>query len=368
MKDMPLTSEDFLKLLDQSRLVSYVSGMRSAMQAWEDGNLAELRSLLIQHLPAEDEQDLRGFEWFYLWQRLENVNKITTLPHDNAVIDVAFSPDGKTLAAASGNIVQLWDVLDQKREKTLKGHNAPVISVAFSPYDNGLLASLGGDEITVWNTNDWSIDRRLSGPVATLPSTRLGRSFGCVRFCPNGKYLAACGRSRQDQVEPAQRAFLWNVDTWQEEPIAKQERNVWSFAFSPDGQSIATASYGGTVTILRIGQGQEPTSFQNHRGHRYDVTFAEGGSTLIAVGNDTRIDFWDIATKKSVATLTGSLGPITSAVVSSDGTTLATGGLDKTIKLWDIETKLIKTTFRGHETDIHAIAFSPDGKMVGLGE
>jgi WD40 repeat protein len=66
---------------------------------------------------------------------------------------VAFSPDGKTLASASGdNTIKLWSV-DGKALNTLKGHGSAVLSVAFSP-DGKTLASASRDNtIKLWNLN-----------------------------------------------------------------------------------------------------------------------------------------------------------------------------------------------------------------------
>ncbi len=68
------------------------------------------------------------------------------------VEDVAFSPDGKTLALAScEGTVQLWDVANGKLLETLKGHSSAVSAVVFSP-DGRTLASGGSDQtVRLWN-------------------------------------------------------------------------------------------------------------------------------------------------------------------------------------------------------------------------
>jgi hypothetical protein len=63
--------------------------------------------------------------------------------HAGAVLQVAFSPDGKLLATGSADkTVKLWDVRTGKLKKTLSGHGAEVGAVAFSP-DGKILASGG---------------------------------------------------------------------------------------------------------------------------------------------------------------------------------------------------------------------------------
>ncbi|MFI7697897.1 WD40 repeat domain-containing serine/threonine protein kinase [Nonomuraea sp. NPDC049480] len=71
---------------------------------------------------------------------------------DGLVTDVLFSPDGKTLASWShGNVVHLWDVADGRIRATLVGHSGQVHTVAFSP-DGTKIASAGRDTtIRIWN-------------------------------------------------------------------------------------------------------------------------------------------------------------------------------------------------------------------------
>ncbi len=104
------------------------------------------------------------------------------------VEDVAFSPDGKTLAVASREgSVQLWDVATGKLLETLKGHSSAVLSVAFSP-DGRTLAS-GGTDQTV---RLWNVETRRELMQLDPGGVELGH-VESLAFSPDGRHLLAGG-------------------------------------------------------------------------------------------------------------------------------------------------------------------------------
>jgi eukaryotic-like serine/threonine-protein kinase len=83
------------------RWLLYISDMAAAKQASERGKLQELETLLKRHVPGADQEDLRGFEWYYLWRLWKRNSSVGLLPvnYPNSYwMRLAVSADGSRLA------------------------------------------------------------------------------------------------------------------------------------------------------------------------------------------------------------------------------------------------------------------------------
>jgi hypothetical protein len=136
----------------QARRNLYLAHMQLAERAYDEVNMARVRDLLERQQPERTGgTDLRGFEWYYLW-RLSHSELLTLRGHTGWVQCVAFSPDGRRLASASGFEVRVWDTATGAEVRALQGHTGEVLGVAFGP-DGRRLASASWDQtVRVWDT------------------------------------------------------------------------------------------------------------------------------------------------------------------------------------------------------------------------
>ncbi len=278
---------------------------------------------------------------------------ITMLPpplsHIQTINRMAWSPDGRTIAAPSDSqAIRLWDMHTRQRLRTLTGHTGFVYSVAWSP-DNSMLASASSDStVRLWNINVEQEPHVLKGHIGDVYSVAWS-SIG--NFVASG---AADGTIR-----------LWDGQTGQ--PLHTQfdtPEPINCVAWSPVESVLASSSSTGII-LWDVNAGKplrtlmlNPASSSGSAQQIYNVAWSPDGAILASASADCTVRLWESSTGRQIRILEGHTGVVTSVVFSYDSRFLASKARDKTTRIWRTDTWQPITTQRDPGTTRYGFSLS----------
>ena len=174
-----------------------------------------------------------------------------------------------------------------------------------------------------------------------------------VSFSPDGQSLATASADGTAQ--------LWDLQGNSRTEFRGHRGSVRSISFSPDGQSLATASADGTARLWDL-QGNSRTEFKGHQGDVNGVSFSPDGQSLATASADSTARLWNLQ-GKSLVEFKGHQGEVRAVSFSPEGQYLATASADGTARLWDLQGNSL-AEFEGHQGDVNGVSFSPDGQRL----
>ncbi|NEQ36965.1 MAG: hypothetical protein F6K40_12060 [Okeania sp. SIO3I5] len=174
-----------------------------------------------------------------------------------------------------------------------------------------------------------------------------------VAFSPDGETIATASRDKTVK--------LWNRQGQLLQTLTGHKSEVRGVAFSPDGETIASASLDRTVKLWNR-QGQLLQTLKGHESSVWGVAFSPDGETIASASLDKTVKLWN-RQGKELQTLKDHEDWVWGVAFSPDGETIATASRDKTVKLWNRQGQLLQTLI-GHESEVIGVAFSPDGETI----
>ena len=283
---------------------------------------------------------------------------------DTIGFDIAFSPDGRLLAASWKSQVLVWDAVSGEKRLRLPGvvlGGAPVGRIAFSSPRSGDSTRLAAANVD-GQPKVWDISALPGSGIADGRElfTLDGHAAICdgIAFSPDGSRLAT--------GDIAGSVKLWDATTGEELATFDHGGVVHGVAFHPDGRRLAAAGEDGRLMVWDTDARQLLLSLPGRSG-LYDVTYMPDGERLVSVHQDGTTNVWDATTGQPLLILAGHLSTVISVAASPDNIHIATSGYDSTVRLWDTRPGRELLTVAAHAGPVTDIAYSPAPPEGGTG-
>jgi hypothetical protein len=269
---------------------------------------------------------------------------------------LGYRADGKLLALGSFKEVRLVEPETGKVVGTLPGEAEDVRALAFSP-DGKLLAAAGGLPGRSGEVKIWDVEKR--APLHTM----VGHT-DCIysmQFAPDGKSIATASYDKLIK--------LWNVKSGKEIRTLKDHIDaVYALAFTPDGKRLVSASADRGVKIWDVASGNRLYTLSEATDGLNTLALDPSGKRVAAAGLDRTIRVWSLDEK--TGTLLHSLIAHEDAILqlawSPDGKFLASSSADKEVKIFKVDDLSVVKTWRQPDWAL-SIGFAPDGKSIAVG-
>jgi WD40 repeat protein/beta-lactamase regulating signal transducer with metallopeptidase domain len=340
---------------------------------------------------------------------------------------VAVSADGKTIAVAGGDVVQLYEVQTGKELRKIQGITVGLVALLFSP-DGKTLAGRGSDSgVTLWETDTAKELQKIKAPVQHFDRANQvvairagGNDTPGITFTPDSKSVIVVTTEVKDQ-SVASTVKFWSVATGEEVRDLKGPLGVVSavaispngktlvyvagptlrafdlasgdvlyetrmsaptaaLVFSPDSKRLAVTSRLQQARVYDAADGKELYGLGEAAANRVlggGVVFAGAlpmnpevrtlafspDGKSIATATGGTLRLWAAADGKEKSLSSGHTAALVAVVVSPDGKTAVTYAADRMVCRWDAATGKLLDSFRV-PADSAAVALSPDGKTA----
>src|SRR5262249_31159727 len=366
----------------------YAARLRQAGEHWATGNIAMYQEALDNCVPNNGEEDLRGFEWRYLWRLGHRDESTLRLPGELYGVD-RFS-GRKVLTWTSDDAVRLWD-LNSDRESARWRHaaakGAPICLEA------GKIITVEDDHtMKLWDSQTGQslltiTDRPAKITTFYSDGQRIfsGHDDGTIKLwdLASGRQVDTM-RGHQGMVTEIRtaidrrrdlRRMLTVVDRrlaqlWDLNPRrvigAYSEGEIQILGNTASGSLFWTMVDGKTLKFRDLATGRTVGAITEPGN---EILAASSQSNwderwLVTGGKDRLVKLYDLSSLRRRAVFAGHTEWVSAFNISPDGRLLASGSNDRTVRLWDIATHSELAVLKGHVGEVGSVSFSDDGRQL----
>ncbi len=184
-----------------------------------------------------------------------------------------------------------------------------------------------------------------------------------ARFDKQGTHVLTLSSGNFNEFDPGA-VNIWSFPNGKEPIVINgHSKRIISASFSPDGNTVLTASLDGTAKLWRTDNGKLIDPLKGHRDALTGASFSDDGVRIVTSSQDTTAKIWNSGNGQLIATLEYGK-PVQDAAFSFDGKYVATVGDFGFPVIWDAETGAPLVIFRDKVESWSGVSFTPDGKKM----
>ncbi len=266
--------------------------------------------------------------------------------HGGPVRALAISADGKSVLSGSFDTSAIrWSLALESAEQVLRFHSEAVNAAVFLP--DGRMATAGADaRIAIWTAGHQQPDGIFEGHRGPIVG---------LAVSPDGLTLASA--SWDTSVR------LWSIHSGAERKLEGHSQNVNGVAFAPDGKSLISVGYDLTLRIWPLPDG--PPEVITLPSPLNAVAVAADGE-IAAGGADGWVRLLTVAGKRAAEVQAGPT-PIVGLALSPDGAFIAAAGIGGAVSIIDRKARSVVRTLAGPGPPVWSVAFLPDNTTLLTG-
>ncbi len=269
-----------------------------------------------------------------------------------AILAVAFTPDGKTLATGGRDKnVKVWEVKSGQLLKTLQGHTDWVFAVGISPEGNTLVSGSRDFTARVWDLATGKCLREYKGHREGVRA---------ILITADGKRVVTGSDDGTIQI--------WDINSGTTiNKFSVPGGYVLSLAFTPHEARVIAGNQSGSIIILNIHTGQVEREIKAHGPWVTAVCVTPDGKWVLSGSLEWKAFVHSIETGEKVWDFVGHYGPVYSTLLTQDGKYCFIGTSEKVVEIADMTTGHVIRKLAGHQHKITALALTKDGSVLATG-
>jgi eukaryotic-like serine/threonine-protein kinase len=182
-----------------------------------------------------------------------------------------------------------------------------------------------------------------------------------LAFSPDGERIASASEDGT--------ARIWNLTTGKVLAVLRGHAvKIYCIAFRRDGARVVTASADGSVRQWDPEKGVEvEPPYTQHTGEVNVAAYSPDGQLIASGGTDRTIRLWRAAGGKDISIRHGHVGAVEQLAFNESGRRLASRSADGSVRIWEVDPRSSLSVLKGHTSYVYPVAFSPNGRWIASG-